>query len=730
MSETNITGDVHGNVYSGNIGQIGDRHINTGGGNYYEGGTHHHHPDPLTWPLYINLPTPPTHFLGREDLLTTLIAQLRAGTTTALSAEGLPGVGKTTLAVKLAHHQEIRAHFTDGVLWAGLGPNGDPALALSRWADALQLDLSDKPTTAARAAAVADAISSRKLLIVLDDIWQLEHAKTLRLGGPNSVHLLTTRNQRIAAAFGHVATVDVLTPEAARELFRTLAPAAYNADPAAADRLLDAVGYLPLAIELLAGYLNAGASKRFASRTRQALDELTNPQRRLSLATRRLGSHESAAVTLQQTITLSLEGLAEEDETAVAIFHALGAFAPKPATFDLDAAIAVTGATEDTLALLADRNLLEIDQGEALSLHQTLADAARVETPAEAVTQHRDHYLALVNEDKEDWQTIAKIYPQIIHAWQHTPPDDPTHITFVDSLSTYQSRQGFWQDRLSWLEQALQVAKLTNDQRREASMLNNIGLVYADLGKKQDALRYYEQSLPLSRAVGDRAGEAATFNNIAMVYAAFDEKQEALRYYEQSLPLRRAVGDRAGEAQTLNNIGAVYAALGEKQDALRYFDQSLPLRRAVGDRAGEANTLSNIGAVYSALGEKQEALRYYEQALPLRRAVGDRAGEANTLNNMAAIYFDRGELPKAAQMLEGVIVTVAQIGAAPEEAASRFNMAFVQDQLGNLLAAITNLEQSTAILKRLSLNQDVGDVTLQQHEDLLAQLKTRRAQQQ
>jgi hypothetical protein len=47
-NETNITGDVHGNVYSGNVGQIGDVHINTGGGNDYEGGTHHYYPEPLT----------------------------------------------------------------------------------------------------------------------------------------------------------------------------------------------------------------------------------------------------------------------------------------------------------------------------------------------------------------------------------------------------------------------------------------------------------------------------------------------------------------------------------------------------------------------------------------------------------------------------------------------------------------------------------------------------------
>jgi hypothetical protein len=34
--QTNITGDVHGSVYSGNIGQIGNRTVNTGGGTYVE----------------------------------------------------------------------------------------------------------------------------------------------------------------------------------------------------------------------------------------------------------------------------------------------------------------------------------------------------------------------------------------------------------------------------------------------------------------------------------------------------------------------------------------------------------------------------------------------------------------------------------------------------------------------------------------------------------------------
>lgn len=231
--------------------------------NQVMGDQHVHKPLP-TWPLYINIPPLPKTIVGREDLITHLVARLCAGTTTALSAEGLPGVGKTTLAVALAHDARIRDHFSDGVLWAGLGPNADPVTQLNLWAEALGLDLSDKPTAADRARAVRNAISGRRLLLVIDDAWALEPANLLRCSGPDSVHLLTTRYQLLAAEFGQMARVEVLTPDAARNLLQKLAPKAYVTDPTAAEKLLEAVGYLPLAIELLGGYLNAGASARFA----------------------------------------------------------------------------------------------------------------------------------------------------------------------------------------------------------------------------------------------------------------------------------------------------------------------------------------------------------------------------------------------------------------------------------------------------------------------------------
>ncbi|MDT9298628.1 MAG: tetratricopeptide repeat protein, partial [Arthrospira platensis PCC 7345] len=67
-----------------------------------------------------------------------------------------------------------------------------------------------------------------------------------------------------------------------------------------------------------------------------------------------------------------------------------------------------------------------------------------------------------------------------------------------------------------------------------ATTLNNIGLVYSDIGQPQEALTYYQQALTISREVRDRAGEATTLNNIGGVYSDIGEPQEALTYFQQA----------------------------------------------------------------------------------------------------------------------------------------------------------------------------------------------------
>jgi len=102
---------------------------------------------------------------------------------------------------------------------------------------------------------------------------------------------------------------------------------------------------------------------------------------------------------------------------------------------------------------------------------------------------------------------------------------------------------------LAWHQRGLDAARALKQTKDEGTLLNNIGLVYNNLGERRRALEYYEQALPIHREVGNRAVEATTLNNIGMVYDALGECRRALEYFEQALTIVREVGDRANEAK-------------------------------------------------------------------------------------------------------------------------------------------------------------------------------------
>jgi tetratricopeptide (TPR) repeat protein len=496
--------------------------------------------------LYTAVPPMIRRLLGREELVDALITRL-AGGEALLAAHGLPGVGKTTLAVALAHHKGVLDHFSGGVLWGALGQTPDNAGVQAIWSGALLIPNFNELPPAQKLPRLSQAVSElrRPVLVILDDAWTLEAAQALQLGAPNITHLLTTRNWSLATRFaGASGTLPIpeLAAEPSHALLEALAPGAWASDPSAAAALAGDAGGLPLALELLGGFLVAPERMLFPDLAQQAFAELADPAARLELAARRLGDLGGTQQTLAGTIRLSLDDLQATSPAAVEAFFALGAFAPKPARFERDAAIAVSGAGSTELALLAARSLLEIDEEAQLALHQVVADVARTEMAEEAAVAHRDHYLGLANENNEDWQAIEQIYAQIKFAWQQfADRDTPENnlAQFVWAMRIYQERRGLWEDKLSWAERALDGARKNEDQKTAASMLINIGYVYDALGEKQQALDKYNEALPLYRQVGDKGGEATTLNNIGGVYSALGEKQQALDKYNEALPLYR-----------------------------------------------------------------------------------------------------------------------------------------------------------------------------------------------
>jgi len=379
--------------------------------------------------IYSGVPRMPPQFIGRSATVQQLVTRLRAGEDVAV--EGLPGVGKTSLAAALTRHPGVRRHFRDGILWASLGPRAAVADVLAKWARDLKIDVADGTTDADRAQALIDAIGGRLMLLVIDDVWDLAAAKTLRCGGPNCAHVLTTRDKAIARGFAGPAqarTLPILDAESGEHLLQAIAPAAWKADPHATRKLLATAGGLPLAIRLLGGYLESAEHALFPDLfpdlKEEAFADLLDPIKRLQLAETRLGSRDSAATTFEDRILLSLEGLPDDVGRT---FFALGAFEPMPARFSRAAAEAVTGASARTLAVLAARNVLDIfGDTQELALHRTVSDVARLQRDASAVQRHHDFYFAMVAQGRNRYDRwfIADLFPQIRLAWSSAPDDE------------------------------------------------------------------------------------------------------------------------------------------------------------------------------------------------------------------------------------------------------------------------------------------------------------------
>lgn len=358
-SGTNISGDV-----------------NTGGGDFIgrDQNIHLHVnlPAQTDRPVYL-LPPKPGLVIGREEHLAELKQRLglsggepgQASLQVLTAMRGWPGVGKTTLASLLAHDPQTRQAFPDGILWTSLGPelNASPLPKLAEWGRALgsqSLAEARNPEEAQRI--LAGLLRERRMLLLIDDVWQSSQARPFLAGGARCATLLTTRQSEIASQLTatpeQVFLLPVLSDEKALELLAELAPAVAREFPALALTLVQALEGLPLAIQVAGRLLQAEISRGFgvekliqAIQAGAALLQANAPADRADLV-------NQTTPTVAALLLTSLEHL---DEFTRECYAYLGVFAPKPATFDLQAMQFVWDVNDPqpVVATLVDRGLLE-----------------------------------------------------------------------------------------------------------------------------------------------------------------------------------------------------------------------------------------------------------------------------------------------------------------------------------------------------------------------------------
>ena len=337
-------------------------------------------------PPGIKPPPPPRIFIGREDALhhvrRLLIANQREpGRENITVVSGWPGVGKTSLVNALGHDAEIGRTFKDGVLWVSLEQKPNLISEMAKWGRALGSDeILRAPTVTEATALLARLLNNRRMLLIVDDVWDTGHASVFTdAAGEQCSVMVGTRLPKVAKALttdqNQLYTLPVLTEEFALQVLRILVPEVVSKNEQACLELVRDIECLPLALHVAAGLLRSEASMGWAvndliEKIRKGTELINNqaPKDRIE--------KDGVIPSVSSLLHRSTDVL---DKFTRDCFICLGAFAPKPATFDLSALEAVWQVDDPRPAVraLVDHGLLEPAGSGRFQMHRILVDHAR-----------------------------------------------------------------------------------------------------------------------------------------------------------------------------------------------------------------------------------------------------------------------------------------------------------------------------------------------------------------
>lgn len=348
-----------------------------------------------------------------------------------------------------------------------------------------------------------------------------------------------------------------------------------------------------------------------------------------------------------------------------------------------------------------------------LDLSQTQGDDT---SHTQALKQQEEFYvyLGVTYADQNDYAAAITADKQALTIAQQLNDSD-SEVLLLNSIATDYGQLSQYREALTFNQEALEIANTLNDPKTKLSVLYFLASTYGDLGRNQDALATYQQALSLYDTNANLQAEAVQtkayiLNNLSLIYEDLGDYNHALDHLNSALAAIRAFRARLedpdnseemaklcasgaldniqnenqstdspdviasnqqsynqliastlqdclnanwnSESKTLGNIAIVYLDQARYQEALDTYKKSLDIaRNELHDRRIEATVLDNMGTIYGSSGHYAQALTFFQQGLDIRTDLKDQEGIAYSLNNIGENYSEQGQYDAAIQKL-------------------------------------------------------------------------------
>jgi tetratricopeptide (TPR) repeat protein len=517
-------------------------------------------------------------FTGRKADLQWIADTLAAGRPAAL-LHGMGGVGKTQTAAEFArrHADEYK------VVWWVTAETATQADAdYGKLAEALKLPGYDPRDAEKTRRAVVEWMERQGgWLVVLDNAESPKDAAPWLPKAAKGHLLITSRNPN----WVNRAAVHDVNVWSAQEATGFLMQRSGDKDRAAAEKLAQMLGCLPLACETAAAYAaeTGGGLARFADLlARQPVKVLDFLQ-----------EDPVYARTLPQVIGLAVEAVERESPLAVAILRLLAWLAPDNIPSWLrDVLDAEPMEVDAALAALRRRALLrETDDG--FAVHRLTQQIIRATDPnaddsaVAAIRALNGSFTGNPQYDVHLWLRYAALLSHgeaLFSLLPDPPPELQAASRICSQLGVFLlASKANYSAAKCWLEKAsaLTEVRVGPDHADLAVHLSNLGAVLLAMRDSAGAMALLQRAL----VIDEQALEPDNFNvavhlaGLGGIYFELGELDEAWRCHERCLRISEAIHgpDHPHVAAALNNLAFVMEKLGDQSVAHRHFERALEI---------------------------------------------------------------------------------------------------------------------------------------------------------
>jgi CHAT domain-containing protein len=303
-----------------------------------------------------------------------------------------------------------------------------------------------------------------------------------------------------------------------------------------------------------------------------------------------------------------------------------------PALADLAEAIVYTGESQEDE--FADKAL---SQALSIGLPDTVAAAKRVQAWIDEEQERMADALALLIE---------------VQTWFHRAGNVRYELQTTEELGVPVNFTGDAYQALARSFKFEPISRASGDAVDWGVLVDNLGLLYAELGRPQLAAIYYKKARTAYSSAHFRFGLTLIYGELCEVESSLNQVSSALADCTKSLAWANQLGNPATIGMAQMRLGVAEQAAGNRKDALKHLDLGIRSSESVHDTQWEVKEHLKRGELMEADGDLQDAFSEYSKAQSLSKVVTDPAFLLEAQYHIAAWHLGERQYEQANEALK------------------------------------------------------------------------------